>query len=77
MDGSALIKDVKKAWKTAKKKDLDCYDEVERVIEAAALSDYQRGYFKAKLEEIGNSLSSEQEDWLWEIEAVLKGFDND
>lgn len=72
MDNKALIKDVRKAWKRAKKKGLPCYDDVEEVMTNADLTDYQRGYFAAKLSEIGNCLSDEQEDWLWEVEAVLE-----
>lgn len=71
MKNKELIKEVRKVWKRTKKKDGECGDEVEQVIKASDLSDYQRGYLNAKLDEIGNCLSDRQEDWLWEVEKVL------
>lgn len=68
----SIAQEVKKAWNEAKKNNLDCFDAVDRALKDATLTDYQRGYITAKLEEIGNCLSSEQEDWLWEVEEALE-----
>ena len=72
MKNEKLIKEVRKVWKRAEKNELNCGDEVEQVLENADLTDYQRGYLDAKLNEIGICISSEQEDWLWEVEDILK-----
>jgi len=74
MINKALIKKVRKVWKKAKKDGSCEFDDVEYAIHKAGVTEYQRGYLAAKLEEIGNCLSSESEDWLWEVEKVLGYF---